>query len=135
MGCGREEEGGGRWAVRGEQGSKGNSPSFATLQAPGLPYSCGPYLGFLAVTLLLLRGGRGQRIRASLGPGVRAQVDGRGLGTRCSSVACAISGAEQAALARAREGERGLGGGQRVRECKGGGMAAVGTVVKSTWNR
>ena len=66
---------------------------------------------------------------------VRAQVDGRGLGTRCSSVACAISGAEQAALARAREGERGPGGRQRVRECKGGGMAAVETVVKSTWNR
>ena len=49
-------------------------------------------------------------------------------------MACAISGAEQAALVTAREWERGPGGRQRVREGKGGGVAAVETVVKSTWN-
>lgn len=85
------------------QGSRVNSPSSATLQAPGLPYTCGPYLGFLAATLLLLRGGRRRRIRAAR---VRAQRWTR-VGERCSSVACAISRAEQVALATCREWQRG----------------------------
>lgn len=46
------------------QGSRVNLPSYATLQAPGLPYTSGPYLGRAAVTLSLLRGGCDGRIRA-----------------------------------------------------------------------
>lgn len=40
------------WRGRDGQGGRVDSPSSATLQAPALPYSCGPYLGFLAATLL-----------------------------------------------------------------------------------
>ena len=105
------------------QGSRVNSPSSATLQAPGLPYTCGPYLGFLAATLLLLRGGRRRRIRAAR---VRAQRWTR-VGERCSSVACAISRAEQVALATCREWQRG-------KTAKAVGGPRVESVVKSTWN-
>jgi hypothetical protein len=52
---------------------------------------------------------------------------GRGLGSRCSSVACAISRAEQGALATSREGQRG-------ESAKAVGGPRVETVVKSTWN-
>lgn len=44
--------GGRRGCRSGGQGSRGNSPLSATLQAPGLPYTCGPDLGRAAATLL-----------------------------------------------------------------------------------
>jgi hypothetical protein len=39
---------------RDREQSRSNSPSSAALQAPALPYTCGPYLGHATATLLLL---------------------------------------------------------------------------------